>query len=105
MQLTLLLTQLNSNAIVRGMSNLHEFKAKRGLTQEQLASLFDVSQGMVWQWLNNKRPISPEQAVSLEQISGNELRRWDLRPNDWWRIWPELIGAPDAPSVPNEKVV
>ncbi|MDB5975187.1 MAG: hypothetical protein JWR07_1947 [Nevskia sp.] len=26
--------------------------------------------------------------------------RWDLRPNDWYLIWPELIGVEGAPSVP-----
>jgi len=28
------------------------------------------------------------------------MRRWDLRPDDWHRIWPELIGAEGAPPVP-----
>jgi DNA-binding transcriptional regulator YdaS (Cro superfamily) len=25
-------------------------------------------------------------------------RRWDLRPNDWHVIWPELIGTKGAPK-------
>lgn len=31
------------------------------------------------------------------------VRRWELRPDDWYRIWPELIGAEGAPSVPGVK--
>ena len=31
-------------------------------------------------------------------------RLWDLRPSDWWQIWPELIGAEGAPSV-QEQVI
>lgn len=31
------------------------------------------------------------------------VRRWDLRPDDWHRIWPELIGAEGAPGVPEAR--
>jgi hypothetical protein len=30
------------------------------------------------------------------------VARWDLRPDDWHRIWPELIGAEGAPPLPVE---
>lgn len=33
-----------------------------------------------------------------------QVRRWDLRPADWHRIWPELIGAEGAPVLPTEEV-
>lgn len=29
-----------------------------------------------------------------------DVNPWDLRPLDWHRIWPELIGAEGAPDVP-----
>lgn len=41
-------------------------------------------------------------AVELERATAGNVRRWDLRPNDWHRIWPELIG-PKAPPVPVEQ--
>lgn len=28
-----------------------------------------------------------------------KLRRWDLCPDDWHLIWPELIGAEGAPAI------
>ncbi len=28
--------------------------------------------------------------------------RWDLRPNDWHLIWPELIGTDGAPKIPTQ---
>jgi DNA-binding transcriptional regulator YdaS (Cro superfamily) len=37
--------------------------------------------------------------AAIEAHTGGEVRRWDLRPNDWHRIWPELIGAAGAPDV------
>ena len=27
------------------------------------------------------------------------VAEWELRPDDWHLIWPELIGAPGAPAV------
>ena len=36
-------------------------------------------------------------AVCIERESGLLVRRWDLRP-DWANHWPELIGAPGAPT-------
>jgi DNA-binding transcriptional regulator YdaS (Cro superfamily) len=39
-----------------------------------------------------------ELAAEIEDKGGP--RRWDLRPDDWHRIWPELIGAEGAPAVP-----
>jgi hypothetical protein len=38
-------------------------------------------------------------AVDIEHATG-AVRRWDLRPDDWHRIWPELIGTDGAPEVP-----
>jgi len=38
-------------------------------------------------------------AVALERETGGVVRRWDLR-DDWALLWPELVGLPDAPTVP-----
>ncbi|MGC4075439.1 MAG: YdaS family helix-turn-helix protein [Rubrivivax sp.] len=37
-------------------------------------------------------------AAAIEQHGGP--RRWQLRPEDWHFIWPELIGVEGAPPVP-----
>lgn len=50
----------------------------------------------------NGREASPELCVSIERATGGKVRRWDLRPLDWNRIWPELVDADDAPEVPPE---
>jgi len=39
-------------------------------------------------------------AVDIERVSAGAVRRWDMRPDDWHRIWPELIGAEGAPEIP-----
>lgn len=45
------------------------------------------------------RGVPAERAVSIERATGGIVRRWDMRPDDWHRIWPELIGAEGAPDV------
>lgn len=51
---------------------------------------------------NGFRPCATDLAVSIERRSGFKVRRWDLRPDDWWKHWPELIGAAGAPAVPQQ---
>jgi DNA-binding transcriptional regulator YdaS (Cro superfamily) len=46
------------------------------------------------------REAGPELAVVIERATELQVRRWDLRPKDWWRIWPELIGIEGAPGGP-----
>lgn len=52
-----------------------------------------------WQYGYGGRVPSAENCVSIERATDNAVRRWDLRPRDWHRIWPELIGADGAPAV------
>ena len=46
------------------------------------------------------KSFGAELAVGIEVATSREVRRWDLRPDDWHRIWPELIGTEGAPDVP-----
>lgn len=48
----------------------------------------------------DSREPSPALCVLIERATKDEVRRWDLRPGDWHRIWPELIGAEGAPATP-----
>lgn len=49
------------------------------------------------------RPCATDIAVLIERESEGSVRRWDLRPSDWHRHWPELIGTEGAPVIPIEK--
>lgn len=48
------------------------------------------------------RTASAALARQLEIETNASVRRWDLRPTDWHRIWPELIATEGAPAVPAE---
>ncbi len=55
-----------------------------------------------WQHGYADRVPSPENCVAIERATGGNVMRWDLRPNDWPRIWPELIGTDGAPRIAQE---
>lgn len=38
-----------------------------------------------------------ELAVLIETHSNQTVRRWDLIPEKWARIWPEIVGTEGAP--------
>lgn len=78
----------------------------KSLTPEErrrLAEKVGVNPATLYQAVTGKGAgFSPAECVRIERETGNELRRWDLRPNDWHLIWPELIDAEDAPSTPDK---
>lgn len=39
---------------------------------------------------DGRRP-SPQLAVAIERATEGAVTRRELRPDDWWLIWPELI--------------
>ena len=65
-----------------------------------IARAVGVHPVMVSQWAGGGKPVPLERCVAIEAATAAAVRRWDLRPDDWHRIWPELIGADGAPDVP-----
>lgn len=65
-----------------------------------IAKKVGVSDPYLYQCLTGRKAMKPEEAVRVEFDSGRALMRWHLRPNDWHRIWPELISVEGAPPVP-----
>lgn len=57
--------------------------------------------------LNNvayeQRIASAALARQIALVTANEVQVWDLRPDDWHLIWPELIGAEGAPALPADE--
>jgi DNA-binding transcriptional regulator YdaS (Cro superfamily) len=68
--------------------NLHEYIEKH--SQTELARLLDVAPSFVHQWVRGTRPIPIQICVEIEQKTGGDVTRKDLRPDDWKAIWPEL---------------
>lgn len=77
-------------------------KAERG-RGASLAGAIGVHPVMVSQWVGGIKPVPIERCVDIERVTEGAVTRRDLRPDDWHRIWPELIGQPGAPEVPAAK--
>lgn len=69
-------------------------------SQAALADALGVTRGAVNQWKLLHRVVPLEHCTAIEKVSGGAVMRWDLRPNDWHHVWPELIGQKGAPKVP-----
>jgi len=66
----------------------------------KLAQLLGVTAQRLNNWVARGVPI--EHCSAVEKATHGAVRRWDLRPDDWHRIWPELIGTDGAPTIPQE---
>lgn len=64
-----------------------------------LARAVRQSSAYISQMSSGLRPVRPDVAVLIERATDRQVMRWDLRPIDWHRIWPELIGTDGAPDV------
>ena len=65
----------------------------------KLAEAVGVTQTAVSNW-RSRKSVPANYGAQIESASKGSVRRWELFPDDWHRIWPELIGADGAPAVP-----
>ena len=67
---------------------IEEAAAKVG-GYKALADLLGLSKSAVWQWKEENREVPIPHCWPIEEATG--VSRRQLRPNDWRRIWPELV--------------
>jgi len=65
--------------------------------QRALAEKLKIPPVLISQWANLRRPIPADRCVEIERATDGVVTRKDLRPDDWHRIWPELL-EPSASS-------
>lgn len=82
---------------------LHDYLSTPGaLTISQLRERIGIKSDIqIRQWRHGyaDRQPSPQYATAIEQATEGAVRRWDLRPDDWHLIWPELLGVEGAPAI------
>lgn len=67
--------------------DIRTYREKHGLSQADFAALFpnepgkSATQGLVWQWEDGKQRFTAERAIQIEQITGGEVTRHELRPD------------------------
>jgi len=67
------------------MSKKHLQKAVAAAgSQSELARQIQVSQQLIWNWLNRDKKIPSEYVLKLERVSGISRHKWrpDIYPND-----------------------
>lgn len=64
----------------------------------RLAGELGVRPVMVSQWGMGRKPVPVARATAIERATNGAVTRRDLRPDDWHRIWPELVGTEGAPQ-------
>lgn len=57
----------------------------------------DVKRQHVEHWLKSGS-VPTEHCRPISDLTG--VPCWDFRPDDWYRIWPDLRARLDAPAVP-----
>lgn len=55
-----------------------------------LAERLGVTPVSLNNWASGKRPVPIIRCVEIEEITGGQVTRKQLRPDDWHQIWPEL---------------
>lgn len=60
-------------------------------TAARIARELQVHPVMVSQWAAGLKPVPAERCAQLELATRGQVTRRQLRPNDWWLIWPELV--------------
>lgn len=79
------------------MDWIEEAVEKAG-SQAALARSLGVTPQVVSFWAAGMRSPGPANAADLNRLYS--IRQWRTRPDDWHRIWPDLVGAPGAPAAP-----
>ena len=69
---------------------LSEYCAQPGMTKTRMALKVGVTQSMIGQWIHGRRPVSTECAVTIERVTDGQVTRQELRPDDFWKHWPDL---------------
>ena len=64
-------------------------QAERGAAAA-IARSVGVHPVMVSQWAAKTKAVSAERCVAIERATNGAVTRADLRPDDYWLIWPDL---------------
>ena len=65
-------------------------------SQAALATILDVPAALVWQWVNDRRPVAARHCIPIEAATGGRVTRYDLRPDVFG-------GSPSTPKHGKQK--
>ncbi|WP_025917691.1 YdaS family helix-turn-helix protein [Herminiimonas sp. CN] len=80
--------------------DLSNYISETNTKKSDLARALNVSPALMHQWIERIRPVAVQHCAAIEALTGGMVTRKDLRPNDWQKIWPELV-VPIPPIDPS----
>lgn len=75
---------------------LSQYLSQERGRQKALALTIGAHAPDVSRWAKGTRPIPVEHGAALERATSGLVTRQEMFPDDWQRIWPELVDAPPA---------
>lgn len=79
--------------------NLNEWVKQKHGRAVTLARGVNVSAPTVANWVSGKCPVPEKRCVQIERFTSGEVSRADLRPDDFWLIWPDLTAPSNPPAA------
>lgn len=79
--------------------NLSDYLAEERGRSADLARAINENPAYLSQMAAGKRPVHPALVPQIVAYSKGRVQPWDLRPDDWHLIWPELKRAKGAPQL------
>jgi len=76
--------------MIHTQMDLDAYLSQPGRSNAELAASLRAPAALVSQWRTKARPVPIDRCVPIEQATRGAVTRIDLRPTDWWQIWPEL---------------
>lgn len=58
--------------------------------QAAMSVQLGISPAQVNQWCKGSRPVPLEYCTAIERATAGAVTRAELRPADYWEIWPDL---------------
>lgn len=60
-------------------------------SQANLAKELEVKRMNIQYWKKSNASIPIKRCLQIEQLTNGAVTRQDLRPDDYWEIWPDLL--------------
>lgn len=74
--------------------DLKNYLIESDTKKAEFARAINVSAALLHQWIKGIRPVASQHCPAIEKQTGGKVTRKELRPDDWHKIWPELVNAP-----------
>lgn len=74
--------------------NLHDYLAQKRGRQAALAKAIGAYAPDISRWADGTRPIPFPFGAPIEKATQGLVTRKEMFPDDWERLWPELVNEP-----------